>query len=152
MNRIKRERHKVLKEIVEHTSTNNQWELKELLCERGFDVTQATLSRDIKELRIVKSPDNEGKYVYTLSGKQQAIEIPEKKHLPEGVLSLEFSNNFGVIKTPPSYAGVIALDIDNLKDKAILGTIAGDDTILLIPGEGYSKADIIKALNRLPKK
>ncbi len=149
MKEWKKDRQSALREIIESEPVSKQEDLRRLLEAQGFKVTQATLSRDIKALKIIKSPDSEGDYVYTLPGKKNHLTAMERKRLPEGIISLDFSNGFGVIKTPPGYAGVIALDIDNLKDDCILGTIAGDDTILLIPREGCGKEEILKALSCL---
>lgn len=147
MAKAKEQRQELIRELTNNHSFGNQEELLSLLLERGFEITQATLSRDIKELKIVKSTDRQGNYIYTHL--DQKYTEPASNYLPKGSIALEFSNNFGVIKTSPGYAAAIALDIDNLKSEAILGTIAGDDTILLIPREGYGKETIINALAEL---
>ncbi|MDL2223500.1 arginine repressor [Bacteroidales bacterium OttesenSCG-928-M11] len=147
MRKIKEQRQEVIRELIQNHSFENQEELLSLLQERGFETTQATLSRDIKELKIIKSPNNNGDYIYTLLGEKS--NTSSLNSFSKGAISLEFSNKLGVIKTPPGYAAAIALDIDNLKSDAILGTIAGDDTILLIPKEGYSRESIVKTLNKL---
>lgn len=149
MKKTNEERLSAIRELVSSQAINNQIELLEMLRGKGFELTQATLSRDLKKLKIIKSVDDRGNYIYTLSGKKPGSPIPSKEFLPGGALSLEFSGDFGIIKTPPGYAGVIALDIDNLKSEAILGTLAGDDTILLIPREGFSREEIAQALGRL---
>lgn len=145
--KIKEQRLAILRELVMQHAVGNQEDLLRLLSEQGITVTQATLSRDIKELKIIKSPDSNGNYIYTFPGRRPDTPAPPQDILPGGALSLDFSSGFGVLKTPPGYAGVIALDIDNLKSEAILGTIAGDDTILLIPREGYGKEEILNALS-----
>lgn len=149
MKKTNEERLSTIRELVSTRAISNQIELLNLLLDRGFDLTQATLSRDLKKLKIIRSVDDAGNYIYTLSGKKAGSPVPSKEFLPGGALSLEFSGDFGIIKTPPGYAGVIALDIDNLKSEAILGTLAGDDTILLIPREGFNREEIAKALGRL---
>lgn len=107
-----------------------------LLVAQGYDVTQATLSRDMKQLKIIKKPDSDS-YAYSL---------PETLDKPP--LKVEFSGNLAVIKTRPGYAMGIASDIDRKTVPEIVGTIAGDDTILLIPREGYSREQVITALSQ----
>ena len=141
---------KTIAELVSVYSPCSQEELLKRLHEKGFLITQATLSRDIKQLKIIKSPDDDGNYLYrlpkvnTYSNKNERVK--EIRTLIHSFISLEFSNNLGVIKTRPGYAMGIASDIDAKATQTILGTIAGDDTILLIPREGISRKEIIKAL------
>jgi len=141
-------------ELVQSHSLSSQEELLTLLHKKGHEITQATLSRDIKKLKIIKSPNAEGNYIYTISKENSHKEIPHNLTHPNeliasGFLSLDFSDKLGVIKTRPGYAMGIASDIDNRISHAILGTIAGDDTILLIPREGVERKDIIQALSSL---
>ncbi|MDR0680505.1 MAG: ArgR family transcriptional regulator [Dysgonamonadaceae bacterium] len=139
-------------ELVREHSLSNQNELLVLLRAEGFDVTQATLSRDIRQLKIVKTPDLNGSYVYTTSrGYIYNSKLPdiEEDFNIQGFLSLNFSDNLAVIKTRSGYAMGIASDIDSQISYAILGTIAGDDTILLIPREGFDRMKIINALKEL---
>lgn len=148
----KKERLAAILHIVRNYAVNNQEDLLQMLKEQGFDVTQATLSRDIKALQIVKLPDTGGKYRYTISKTIQPIHETVQSFASEtlafnGFLSLEFSGQLAIIKTRPGYAMGIASDIDNRLSHAILGTIAGDDTILLIPRETYSKEEIKDALS-----
>ncbi|MCC8146624.1 MAG: ArgR family transcriptional regulator, partial [Bacteroidales bacterium] len=150
----KKERLSAILTIVQTNSVNNQEDLLQLLKEKGFDITQATLSRDIKELKIGKAPDAAGNYKYVLSEGASANTINTPKEISgelisAGFMSLAFSDKLAVIKTRPGYAMGIASDIDNQVSHAILGTIAGDDTILLIPKEGFSKEEIIEALTVL---
>jgi transcriptional regulator of arginine metabolism len=139
-------------ELVQDHSLGNQEELLALLRTEGFDVTQATLSRDIKQLKIVKSTDSKGSYIYTVSRgyfHNSKLSNVEEDFNIQGFLSLNFSDNLAVIKTRPGYAMGIASDIDSQISYAILGTIAGDDTILLIPREGFNRIQIINALKEL---
>jgi transcriptional regulator of arginine metabolism len=139
-------------ELVQKHSLSNQEKLLILLRAEGFNVTQATLSRDIKQLKIVKSPDSNGCYIYTASrGCIYNSKLPdaEEDFDIQGFLSLNFSDNLAVIKTRSGYAMGIASDIDSQISYAILGTIAGDDTILVIPREGFSRMQIINALKEL---
>jgi transcriptional regulator of arginine metabolism len=149
--KTKEERLLKIIELVQNNSLSNQEELLILLRNNGFDVTQATLSRDIKKLKIIKSPDANGNYIYAISrgfvyhssGSDGEKEV---KWNIQGFLSLDFSGDLAVIKTRPGYAMGIASDIDSQVSYAILGTIAGDDTILLIPREGFNRKQIVNAL------
>jgi transcriptional regulator of arginine metabolism len=102
-------------------------------------------------LKIIKSPDADGNYIYTIPrgfgyhSRGPADEREVKLNI-QGFLSLDFSGDLAVIKTRPGYAMGIASDIDSRVSYAILGTIAGDDTILLIPREGFSRKQIVNAL------
>jgi transcriptional regulator of arginine metabolism len=127
---------------------SSQEDILKLLHKKGFEVTQATLSRDIKFLKIVKSPDASGNYVYVVStrniySKNMISAKTENELANKGFISIHFSGNLGVIKTRPGYASVIASDIDNKAFRTVLGTIAGDDTILLIPRDGVDKREIL---------
>jgi transcriptional regulator of arginine metabolism len=122
--------------------------LLQFLCEEGFTVTQATLSRDLKYLKVGKVPDGRGGYIYTFS--DSASKVGSDKSLVDdfrmGFISLEFSGNQGVVKTLPGHANSVAFAIDNLDIREVLGTIAGDDTILLIPRDGVSRNQMFQAL------
>lgn len=140
----KKERLEMICKLIGNESINNQEQLSKRLSEMGFAVTQATLSRDIKQLKVIKVHDANGMYVYRLPEKQ-ALQIV--KNQAQSIHSnIEFSGNLAVIKTRPGYAMGIASDIDTHAPKEILGTIAGDDTILVIPREGFSRQNIVDAL------
>lgn len=120
--------------------------LLKLLVDKGFELTQATLSRDIKELKIVKVPTAKGNYVYQFSESMQNLE--EEMPLSSfGFVNIEFSGQLAVIKTRPGYAMAIAGEIDRRATRYILGTVAGDDTILLIPRENISREEVIASLS-----
>lgn len=148
----KKKRLEILQELVTNNTLNNQEDLLNLLHKKGFMVTQATLSRDIKQLKIVKSPDENGNYIYTIPynvSSENTFRANEANELiARGYISLEFSDKLAVLKTRPGYAMGIASDIDNKASSAILGTIAGDDTILLIPREGVSRKQVIEVLSK----
>ena len=137
-----------IKKIISAEKISSQEELLKKLEKSGLNYTQATLSRDLKFLKVNRVADQEKGYIYQLPASQKS---DDHKDISEdfaflGFKSLKFSNNFGVIKTLPGYAPGIASLIDSLDLFEILGTIAGDDTILLIPNEGISKHDIINSL------
>ncbi|MDR1503957.1 MAG: arginine repressor [Prevotella sp.] len=142
----KKYRHKIIREVLQTNDINSQDMLLKLLMDKGFELTQATLSRDIKELKIVKVPTAKGNYVYQFSESMQNLE--EEMPLSSfGFVNIEFSGQLAVIKTRPGYAMAIAGEIDRRATRYILGTVAGDDTILLIPRENISREEVIASLS-----
>lgn len=148
----KKDRLETLRMIISNREMSCQEELLAALHDEGYSVTQATLSRDLKQLKVAKAAMMDGNYVYVLpnvtmykrvSTPQQ---IKEMMQLP-GFLSINFSGNIGVIKTRPGYAGSIAYNIDEAEIPFILGTIAGDDTILIVISEGTMERDVVRALS-----
>ena len=115
---------------------------------RRFELTQATLSRDLKELRVGKLADPVRGNVFVLN--EQLKQNNQPANIPSipinSVLSVVFSYHICVIRTFPAFASTVATYIDNSQLAEIAGTVAGDDTILVIPREGYIQKDILKAL------
>lgn len=151
----KRRRLAVVQELVNLHPSNNQSKLLKLLHERGFKITQTTLSRDIKQLKICKVPNDKGDYLYT-NPKQETTNLnrsPKKNKinaiLNRGFISFEFSYQFGIIKTHTGYANLIASDIDSLASPVITGTIASENTVLIIPREGVSREDVFNTLEMI---
>lgn len=148
------ERLQTIKEIVITKQVGNQDELIKELAQRGFHLTQATLSRDLKQLQIAKVAGSNGGYLYVLPEVAGIGKIAQTKmnrsHVssvsPSGFVSIEFSGQLAVIKTRPGYASGLAYDIDTHAPYEILGTIAGDDTILLVVREGVSRQEAKAAL------
>ncbi len=136
----KTKRLEMLRMIISSKELSNQTELLEALRREGTDVTQATLSRDLKQLKVVKAATHDGRYVYVLPAETMYRRVPSPQSASEmlatpGFLSLTFSGNIGIVKTRPGYAGSIAFNIDEAAVPEILGTIAGDDTILIVISE-----------------
>lgn len=121
-------------ELISSRPIETQEELATLLSESGFDVTQATVSRDVKELRLVKVPFGENKYGYALPPEMPkgSIDPRLKRIFRESVINMDYSENMIVIKTLPGSAQGVAYVVDNVDWEEILGTLAGDDTILVI--------------------
>lgn len=112
-------------------------------------MTQATVSRDLKLLQAGKKPDPGKGSVFFISEPENSSspsETIDSRLLLSGISSVLFANNFGVVKTLPGYASSIAMHIDKHKRFEIIGTIAGDDTILLIPGQDIGHNQMKKAL------
>lgn len=145
----KKERLYTIKQVISETRIESQDMLLKILLEKGVEVTQATLSRDIKELQIVKVPTPDKNYSYQLS-KSLTSQIAETNNLVlYGFINIEFSGNLAVIKTRPGYAMGIASDIDKKITEEIIGTVAGDDTIILVIKENISRSEVLKALSKL---
>jgi len=141
----------LIKEIIKNNKIGSQEELLSLLQKSNFDLTQATLSRDLKQLKVAKMPDYEGGYVYVLPEGPNLIKplwskAPEASYIANGFISVDFCGVFAVVKTKPGYSGGIAADIDQKASAEILGTIAGDDTILIIPKEHLTRSDLTRIL------
>ncbi|MCF7943745.1 MAG: ArgR family transcriptional regulator [Spirochaetia bacterium] len=143
-----------IKELIQIHHIDSQEMLLELLVNEGYHVTQATLSRDLKMLKVGKISDGWSGYYYALPD-NDLISESEKSYIQDvrrGVLSIEFSGNIGVIKTRQGHADSVALALDVLSLPEILGTVAGDDTIFIILREGMTKEDLIQSFRkRIPE-
>ena len=129
----KGQRHIKIREIIANRDIETQDELVEILRDMDYNVTQATVSRDIKELHLVKVPTNDGKYKYSLPADQRFNPQQKlKRTLIDSFVSIDHADNLLVMKTMPGNAHAIGALIDNLDWIEILGTICGDDTILII--------------------
>ena len=138
--------------LIAGSNISSQDELMKLLEKQGYELTQATLSRDLKYLRVAKMPDDHSGYVYILPDKEQSIDEVEINGPAFGVLvSMDFAQGMAIMKTLPGHASSIAYNIDHLNAYEIVGTIAGDDNILLIPRDGVSKNHLVNMLKiRMP--
>ncbi|MDH7498109.1 MAG: arginine repressor [Syntrophomonadaceae bacterium] len=130
---MKARRHFAILEIVANERVATQEELCALLRARGFEVTQATVSRDIKELKLVKVSDRLG-YRYALpdSSSQRYSQDRMRRLFNDAVISIEHNESMVVIKTLPGTAHAVASTIDAADLEGVLGTVAGDDTILVV--------------------
>jgi transcriptional regulator of arginine metabolism len=127
---------------------SSQEELITRLRECGVEITQSTLSRDLKFMNVAKVPHKSKGYIYVLPNAAHH-EINVSSNISDNITSLTFSGNLGVLKTKSGYASAISVPIDNLDCPAILGTIAGDNTILLILKEDARRSQVIEALQKI---
>ncbi len=126
-------RHTAILRIISEQEIETQDDLIAKLKENGFDVTQATVSRDIKQLGLVKTTDGEGKYRYSAPHPSSSGSDSKFKNiLSEAIISSESAENMVVVKTYSGMANAAAAAIDALASDRILGSIAGDDTILIV--------------------
>ena len=150
--KVKNDRLEALRMIISSQELGSQDELLAALKQEGFKLTQATLSRDLKQLKVAKAASMRGNYVYVLPNDTMYKRVSTPHSVREmmqvpGFLSIHFSGNMGVIKTRPGYASSIAYNIDNSNIPQILGTIAGDDTIFIVIKQGVSELDVIDGLS-----
>lgn len=148
---MKNYRQAKIKAIIEAQSIETQEELAAALKEQKIEVTQATVSRDIKELHLVKIPYGHGKYryAYPMDVQQVNSESKMQKIFQDVVHRIDCSENIIVIKTQPSAGGTVALAMDNAQWPEIIGTVAGDDTVLAIVREKDSAKSVVNRLNVL---
>lgn len=150
----KNKRLEVLKMLISSTELGSQEEVLQAMKKEGYLVTQATISRDLKQLKIAKAAGLKGKYVYVLPNDTiyRRVEKPvfpsEMTQIP-GFKSIRFSGNMAVIKTRPGYASSIAFDIDANSFPDFLGTIAGNDTIFVVLKEDYVQSFVLEELRNV---
>ncbi|MCI8615708.1 arginine repressor [Parablautia intestinalis] len=129
---MKKNRHQKIKELVEQFEIETQEELADRLKEAGYTVTQATVSRDIRELKLSKVPMGDGRQKYTiLVHSDHYLSDKYIRVLKDGFLSMDMAQNILVVKTVSGMAMAVAAAIDAMKLKEIVGSIAGDDTIMM---------------------
>ncbi|MGA9287374.1 MAG: transcriptional regulator ArgR [Anaerobacillus sp.] len=129
----KGQRHIKIREMIANQDVETQDELVYCLKSAGFNVTQATVSRDIKELHLVKVPTIDGRYKYSLPADQRFNPLQKlKRTLTDAFISIDHADHLIVMKTLPGNANAIGALIDNLDWEEIMGNISGDDTILII--------------------
>lgn len=147
--KVKTNRLEALRLIISSQQLGSQDELLNALQKEGFKLTQATLSRDLKQLKVAKAASMSGNYVYVLPNETMYKRVSTPNSIREmmkvpGFISINFSGNMGIIKTRPGYASSIAWNIDNSDVPEILGTIAGDDTIFIVIKEGVKHQDVVE--------
>jgi transcriptional regulator of arginine metabolism len=149
---MKYNRHARILEIIDNNDIETQEELAEMLKKLGVDVTQATVSRDIKELRLIKVMTHGGKYKYaTFSQTENQVSNRLTTILTEAYVSSDYANNIVVVKTLSGMAQAAGSAIDSLKWQEILGTIAGDDTLIMVCRAEKIAEEIVNKFNKMIK-
>ncbi len=140
-----------IRKLIENESISSQEDILSKLKEIGVEATQSTLSRDLKSLKVGKIPDEERGYIYVVPGNLQNVQKEEKVAalLTDAIVSIEFSGNMAVLKTLPGYANSVTVLIDNENYFEILGTIAGDDTIMIVLREGVTRQELVNAMTSI---
>lgn len=146
---MKQKRHFKIREIIREKPVETQEELAEELRKAGFNVTQATVSRDIKELRLVKVLRDNEQYCYAEPERTSLSSDRLLKIFKESIISFASSENLIVVKTSSGTASAVAEAIDSLNWSDILGTIAGDNTILVIAESKKVVKDILKRFDEI---
>jgi transcriptional regulator of arginine metabolism len=144
---------KAVKRIIRQHRINSQEILLSYLQREGFTVTQATLSRDLKLLKVGKVSEGEEGYYYTLPSEDERRESERSytQDLQRGYVSIDFSGNLALVRTLPGHADTVALALDNLNIAGVLGTLAGDDTVIMVLQENFDHQVILASLReRVP--
>ncbi|MEE1220176.1 MAG: arginine repressor [Ruminococcus sp.] len=130
---MKTRRHARILDLISEFPIETQDDLLSRLKAEGYKATQATISRDIKDLRLVKTLDNDGKYRYTSHAKTPIdIRSNFKNLFSTSVNSIDFAQNIVVVKTLSGMAGAVCASLDSINYHSVVGTIAGDDTIFIV--------------------
>lgn len=145
----KRERHDTILEIIDARMVSSQEDLRKLLLQRGWDVTQATLSRDLRELRLARVPTPEGARYAVTDGSIEESRAALDTLLPQLFLRLEGVSEMLVLRTVPGGAQPIAAALDGEGWSDILGTVGGDDTILIICRSVAARDRIMRRLRSM---
>ena len=131
---MKTDRQSMILEIIEKEDVDTQEQLQQRLQEQGVRSTQATISRDIKQLHPIKEPVGHGQYRYTVSSQRNRLNVADKLRtiFRESIISVDFAQNIVVIKTMAGLANAAAAALDGMDVPDMVGTLAGDDTALLV--------------------
>ena len=150
---MKSKRQSKIMEIIAGRNVETQEQLLELLQEEGYRCTQATISRDIKELRIVKELTNLGTYRYTTSTKEVPATFSSRLNtiFRECVTRYDYAQNIVVIHTLPGLAAAAASAIDAMNMSVVVGTLAGDDTVMVVMRDNNSAAQFCGEISSLTK-
>jgi transcriptional regulator of arginine metabolism len=143
--RKRRRRLDVIRDIIRTEVIHNQEDLLKRLEENGYPIAQGTLSRDMRQLNIIRIHAPNNAYVYRFSDEVKT-DLPAVNNP-----LIEFSGNLAVIKTRPGYAMSIASDIDASDPAEVLATLAGDDTVLVIPREGFDRKAVAEVITSFLK-
>lgn len=142
---MKNERQNRILEIIEKYEIGTQEALIDKLAEFGFVTTQTTISRDIRQLKLVKGPTGRGTYKYVAPATVKEVNIPaHNSALTDSVLRVETAQNIVVIKTHAGMANAIAVCLESLELYGVVGSVAGDDTVLLV----IKNSDIAESVER----
>lgn len=149
---MKKLRHAMIVELIEKEVIETQEELADRLKSAGFDVTQATVSRDIRDLKLTKVTLDDGKQKYVLIKEKNNAAKKYIRVLQEGFVSMDMAQNILVIKTMPGLAMAVAAALDELNIEGMLGCIAGDDTIMCAIKDIALTYDVMSKLDKMLEK
>ena len=150
---MKKGRQEKILELISKYEIDTQDDLMDMLREHGYKVTQATVSRDIRDLNLVKVSTSKGSYKYVVSRAPLSNNVTGisllKSSVSDSVIGVTCANNLIVVRTTPGMAQAVATLVDRLPDEEILGCVAGDDTIIIVTPDDDSAQDAAERLNKL---
>ena len=148
---MKNDRQNHLLQIISEESIETQEQLLERLQSRGIKSTQATISRDIKELHLIKEPAGQGRYRYAVSAHRTKLNFADRLRtiFRESLLSVDYAQNIVVIKTMPGLAHGAASALDGMTISEMVGTLAGDDTVMIVMRNTESAAAFVAEIKEM---
>lgn len=147
---MKSHRQEKILELINQYEIETQDDLIRYLQDSGFDVTQATISRDIRELKLTKVLTGHGSYRYVLPTQPDGLQLAKyNRTVIESIISAECAGNIFVIKTYPGLAQAVALGIDNMNLPKILGTVGGDDTIISVTKDAEYAKEAVRKIHEM---
>ena len=150
---MKNDRQEKILAIIASEPIETQEQLIERLKERGVTSTQATISRDIKQLHLIKEPAGGGRYRYAVSAHKTKLNFADRLQtiLRESIVSVDYAQNLVVLKTMPGLAGAAAAAFDGMEIGQMVGTIAGDDTVLVVMRDTDSAVEFCNEIAAMRK-
>lgn len=150
---MKNDRQAKILEIIEQEAIDTQEQLQQRLQERGITCTQATISRDIKQLHLIKEPVGQGRYRYTVSSQRTRLNVADKLRtiFRESIVSIDHAQNIVVIKTMAGLANAAAAAVDGMNVSYMVGSLAGDDTALLVMRDAESARNFCEEVHEMIK-
>ena len=150
---MKNDRQRRILEIVECEPIDTQELLQQRLLEQGISCTQATISRDIKQLHLIKEPVGQGRYRYTVSSQRNRLNVADKLRniFRESIVSIDYAQNIVVIKTMAGLANAAAAALDGMNIPYMVGTLAGDDTAFLVMRDTESARGFCEEIHEMIK-
>ncbi len=146
---MKTQRQTKILELIKNNNIETQSDLLDMLRKEGFSVTQATVSRDIKEMRLIKVLDNSGAYKYAYDTVSSGEEMSNSYLFATAVTSIEYAHNLVIIKTGVGMAQAVCAALDSINRPCVLGSIAGDDTIFVATRTDSASASLVADLKKL---
>lgn len=150
---MKNDRQSRILEIIERESIDTQEQLQQRLQEMGITCTQATISRDIKQLHLIKEPIGQGKYRYAVSVQRNRLNVADKLRtiFRESIISVDYAQNIVVIKTVAGLANAAAAALDSMSIPYMVGSLAGDDTAMLVMRDTESARSFCDEIHEMLK-
>ena len=150
---MKTDRQSMILSIIEKEDIDTQELLQQRLQEQGVRCTQATISRDIKQLHLIKEPVGQGRYRYTVSSQRNRLNVADKLRtiFRESIISVDFAQNMVVVKTMAGLANAAAAALDGMNIPYMVGTLAGDDTAFLVMRDTESARSFCEEIHEMLK-